>query len=302
MPDASAQPIAAGLSEKTSVKNVKQIGIGLGVGAVLLVGGFVGLQYSSGSSILSSTMEVADYPFAAPADAASITEGKRLLKARGCTTCHGELLDGKFEDMGPMGSIYSPNLTTSDYTLAEVEKVIRHGIKKDGTPAILMPSEDYWIMSDKDLGMIWAAVEAAPDITKPNEESELGFMTYMLLGMGKFKVAAHKIDHAAKRGAAPVAGATAEYGEYIANTCVGCHGQDLKGGIEQGPPGTAPSSDLTSALKGWSREDLRTALVDGKRPDGTYLDAFMPKAAFAHLTEVEIDALYAFLSGLPGNK
>ena len=276
---------------------------GLVVVALLVVaGGFIGLQYSAGASALEVVYEAPLVEVTVPTDEASLAEGQRLVVARGCTECHGADLGGKAIDMGPMGVLWGPNLTNSKQTPAEMARAIRHGVHMDGTPLVLMPSEDYWILSDRDVGMILAAVEAAPEVKRENQPQQLGAMAYVVLGLGQMPIAAAKIDHKASRSTAPAPGPTVEYGKYLANTCIGCHGKDLKGGIEQGPPGTPPSSDLTTALNGWSREDLEAALTQRKRPNGPDINEFMPATAFKSMTDTEFDALYAYLSSLPGNQ
>lgn len=282
-------------------KALKFVGLVI-VGLLVVASGFIGLQYSKGASALETVYEVALVEVAVPTDAASIAEGQRLAIARGCTECHGADLGGKSIDMGPMGTLWGPNLTTSKRTPAEMARAIRHGVHMDGTPLILMPSEDYWVLSDRDVGMILAAIQAAPEVGREDRPQQIGPMAYVILGLGQMPVAAAKIDHDAVRSDAPPPGPTVEYGEYLANTCVGCHGKDLKGGIQQGPPGTPPSSNLTTALKGWTREDFEVALTQRKRPNGPDINEFMPATAFKSMTDVEFDALYAYLSSLPGNQ
>ena len=58
-----------------------------------------------------------------------------------------------------------------------------------------------------------------------------------------------------------------------------------------GPPGLPPASNLTPAgIGNWTEADLVRALREGKRPDGSSLDEFMPWKVFRGMTDAEIHA------------
>jgi hypothetical protein len=68
-----------------------------------------------------------------------------------------------------------------------------------------------------------------------------------------------------------------------------------------------PASNLTPAgIGSWTEADLTRALRDGKRPDGSQLDEFMPWKVFRGMTDAEIRALWLYLTSVPpkafGNK
>ena len=89
------------------------------------------------------------------------------------------------------------------------------------------------------------------------------------------------------------------YGEYVGRMCAGCHGANYAGGPPLAP-GTPPVADLRpSALKGWTEADFLRALREGKRPDGSDIDPFMPWNMTSRMTDTELRALWAFLSQLP---
>src|SRR5262245_13399478 len=87
-------------------------------------------------------------------DAAAIARGKYLFESRGCMECHAQ--DGHGADVVNDGSLYihAPNITggkggvTSRYTAEDWVRTIRHGVKPDGKPARIMPSEDYNRLTD----------------------------------------------------------------------------------------------------------------------------------------------------------
>jgi len=68
--------------------------------------------------------------------AARLAHGKRLATVLGCTACHGENLQGTnvTDDDPDFGDMNAPNLTLllTAYNDAELERVIRQGVPKDG--------------------------------------------------------------------------------------------------------------------------------------------------------------------------
>lgn len=110
-----------------------------------------------------------DLPPPAAGDRAAVLRGQHLVEARyGCQHCHGDnLAGGVMLDEPAIGKILGPNLTagqgsrTAGYTMADWDRIVRHGVKPDGSPAI-MPSEDFFKMSDAELSDIVAFIRAAP--------------------------------------------------------------------------------------------------------------------------------------------
>lgn len=85
----------------------------------------------------------------------AVERGRHLVEARyGCGACHGsDFGGGVMVDNPAIGSLLGPNLTTGKgsvtpgYTAADWDRIVRHGVKRDGTPA-LMPSQDFREMTD----------------------------------------------------------------------------------------------------------------------------------------------------------
>ena len=92
-----------------------------------------------------------------------------------------------------------------------------------------------------------------------------------------------------------------EYGHYLSLICASCHGANLAGAPSPEGDGLN-SANLTpseSGIGAWSMDDFMTALRTGIRPDGTALDPEqMPWPSFASMTDVEIQALYTYLTSL----
>lgn len=96
------------------------------------------------------------YPLTLPTDAAAIAEGKRLARIRGCFDgCHGrDISGGVFWDEPWQARLVAPDLTrvAQSHSDAELERVIRHGIRQSGISTQGMPSPMFYHLSDADLG------------------------------------------------------------------------------------------------------------------------------------------------------
>jgi hypothetical protein len=68
-----------------------------------------------------------------------------------------------------------------------------------------------------------------------------------------------------------------------------------------GPPGTPQAANLTPAgpIGAWSEEDFVRAMREGRRPDGSSLDVFMPWPLLGRMTDEELRALWLYLTGVP---
>src|SRR4051812_48693774 len=93
---------------------------------------------------------------AAP-DAGRIERGRYLYDTRGCAECHG--VDGAGKTFVKDGGMFvvAPNITagangvTVRYTALDWVRTLRHGVKPNGNPVLLMPSEDYSRLSGDDM-------------------------------------------------------------------------------------------------------------------------------------------------------
>jgi len=96
------------------------------------------------------------------------------------------------------------------------------------------------------------------------------------------------------------AGVTAAHGAYVANMCIGCHGEKLSGGkIPGGPPDWPAAANLTpgegSAMGRYKDAAQFVAMMrSGKRPDGSAIRV-MPFESISKMDDVDLPALYAYL-------
>jgi mono/diheme cytochrome c family protein len=283
----------------------------IGVAALLLVA--VGAVYGLTSVRLGKDYSaVATTPIVLPADPETLEYGRRLATVRGCVGCHGaDLGGGTVIEDAMIAKLYATNLTRGEggvaerYDAARWARAIRHGVAADGRALIFMPSQDYQGMSDEDLAAIVAYIESTPDVDRTMPETKIGPLGRALFLAGQIPlVPAEIVDHEATPVRAVERGVTVEYGRYLAAGCAGCHGPGYSGGKVPGtPPDFKPATNLTpdpeTGLGQWAEADFFRALRDGKRPDGTTLDVFMPVRETSQFTDDEIRAIWLFLRSLP---
>ena len=281
-----------------------------------LAGLFVGLMatlyaaaWAKTENALAERYEIADAALQFRGDAGELARGAHLYTVLGCVECHAEGGRGKVVfDAGPVARVTAPNLTPSAvaerYSADQLAAAIRHGVGPDGRPLRFMPAGDFKDLSDADTAALVAHLQMLPgsdNAPPPFEVRPLGRVLYLL---GKLDlVPAERLDHAPRVRISPPQGPTADYGAYLAQTCTGCHGQDLAG---QRVPGTPPelpeAANLTphaTGLAGWTEADFVKVIRQGQRPDGRELHGFMPWKVYAAMTDDELRAIWLHLSALP---
>jgi len=288
---------------------LRRAGLGLGI-LVLLVLVLVAGIHVAGGRKLARTFDVRPVATAAPvADEATIARGRHLATAIGkCAACHGPDLGGNVMIDDPaLGRAVAANLTRgrgglpADWSIADWDRAIRHGVRRDGTGLVIMPSQEYTYMSDQDLAALAAYLETLAPVDRELPPTQIRLVGRALYVADKMPlVPAALIDHA-ERPAAPLPGPTAEYGRYLANIggCTGCHYPNLAGGPSL-EPGAPPAANLTPAALGdWTEADFARALRDGVRPDGVKIKEFMPVQFTKLMTDEEIRAVYLYLKTVP---
>ena len=239
-----------------------------------------------------------------------LARGKYLYESRGCVDCHGLQGAGRtFLNDGKGTHIAGPNITPAGvvarYQPVDWVRTLRHGIKPDGRPAMIMPSEDYNRFTDADLAALVAHVRSLPPVQGGGKTVvELPLPAWVMYGFDVIPDAAQRINHTLAPAQPVAAGVTAAHGAYVANMCIGCHGEHLSGGkIPGGPPDWPAAANLTpgegSAMVRYKDADQFTAMMrSGKRPDGSAIQV-MPFESLSKMDDVDLPALYAFLKTLP---
>jgi mono/diheme cytochrome c family protein len=266
-----------------------------------------------GDRKLQRHVEVAVAPVAMKSDAASIDRGRYLFASRGCAGCHGDKGQGGIVvDEGGM-FVRAPDITASPqgvaahYSDADWVRTIRHGVKPDGRPVMVMPSEEFNRLVDADVAAIVAYARQLPPASGKPAEVRLPMLVKALYAAGVVRDASEKIDHTLPPSQPVAEGVTAEHGAYVANACIGCHGKSLEGGkIPGAPPNWPPAAKLNagpgSALARYpSAEPFMAMLKTGKRPDGSEVSKVMPFDTLKELSDVDARALYLHLRALPAS-
>ncbi len=264
-----------------------------------------------GERKLARKVEVSVAPIAVGAEPERIEQGRYLFNTRGCADCHGANGGGRTViNDGPM-LVISPNITagansvTTGYRTEDWVRTVRHGVKPNGNPVMIMPSDDYNRLTDDDMAAIIAYVRQLPPAAGHAPLVQLPTMVKVLYAFGAVKDAAEKIDHTLPPSTPVAATVSIEHGAYVANTCINCHGAQFSGGKIPGAPPAWPSTANLTPGKGSvmprypTAEAFMAALRSGRRPDGSAISPVMPFSSFKEMNDTDLRALYAYLKTLP---
>jgi mono/diheme cytochrome c family protein len=292
-------------------KFFKWLGIVLGVLIgliVLVVAGF----YLNANAKLNRTYSVPDDNLTIPTDTASIARGEHIAKSL-CIGCHGDNLAGKvFMDSPAIAIVDSANLTSgkgglgTKYSDQDFVRALRHGVRKDGKSVFIMPSNEFWNMSDADLGSLVAYIKALPAVDNQPRDMKAGLMGHILLGAGILApsvLPAQVIAQDKRPDFFPAPGVTTDYGQYLVNIsgCRSCHGEHLSGGKSSEPSAIgAPNLTPGGEVKYWSDTDFMKTVRNGVTPGGHKLDPVqMPWEHYRNFSDDEIKAIYLYLQSQP---
>jgi mono/diheme cytochrome c family protein len=280
-----------------------------------LAAGAVALAVVLGERKMEREVDVRVVPVPFTKDPAAVKLGKYLYETRGCGECHGADGAGRVMLDEPGGMrVKSPNLTAGPggiagtYTEADWVRAVRHGVNPKGHSLMVMPSQDYSRLNDADFAALIAYVRSLPAASGTGAEIRLPLLVRALYGVGLIQDSSERIDHR-KPPSAPIAVApTVGHGAYVAAMCVGCHGAAFSGGRIPGtPPDWPPAANLTPGEGGLlaryaDAAQFAAMMRSGKRPDGSEVSKVMPFAALAAMTDVDLEAMYAYLKTLPAKK
>jgi mono/diheme cytochrome c family protein len=196
----------------------------------------------------------------------------------------------RIERVGPAAEITAPALAQAlpAYSDEQLVRLIRYGVKRDGTSAIGMSSYTFWTLGGEDLRNIVAFVRAQPAAPVMQRRLDLPFRARLALARGKWKVSADEVDRRIPRWGDLPRRSIFERGRYLASVvCAECHGTDFRGNLVQGGPSLAVVAAYGPAE---FQRLLRTGLAIGGRaiPDMSWM-------AQVHFDEGEISDLYGFL-------
>lgn len=282
----------------------------MGLGAVAVISAVAVLVgWKLAQHKMDRVVEIRVKPVPYMDDARALERGKYLFESRGCVECHGATGGGRmFVDDGKGLRIAGPDITAGGATLkyqpVDWVRAIRHGIKPNGRPAMIMPSEDFNRFTDADLAALVGYVRSLPPNTGSAAVLDLPLVVRVMYGLGLIQDAAQKINHSLSPAEPVPIAVNAQHGAYVANMCVGCHGDGLSGGkIPGGPPDWPAAGNLTSGegsamARYRGAEAFVTMLRTGRRPDGSKIKV-MPFESLAKINDVDAMALYEYLGTVP---
>ena len=267
------------------------VAAGLAV-VVLAVSAYVFIVSSRELTATHSVTGVA--PLAIPTGANEIEEGRRLAALAGCMHCHGETLGGQLvHDFPNLARFVAPNVSAvqKNYSDAQLDAAIRHGVKADGTGMLFMPAEMFHHMSDADAARIIAFVRTVPAVEGTKDRMEIRSLGRALIAKGDFKTGPRAIAEMAPPVNSFDAADPVSHGKYLVmNLCTECHAQSLEGiPMAKSPP-------LTVA-KSYSLEQFGRLMHDGVGLGDRTFGLMTPtsKARFSHLRADEVSAMHAYL-------
>jgi len=269
--------------------------------------------YIMGQARLNKKYDVPVTMVAIPTDAESLAEGKRIFQYRGCEACHGEDLQGLvYLDNPAIGQVVTPNLTSgvggmgNQLTDEDLIRAIKHGIRQDGTPLLFMPSTEFYFLSDADLGNVLAYIRSKPPVDNEVPPSKLSTTGFIVMNVAKTIsfLPAELIPHDQTPPPAPQPGITAEYGAYLSQSCMVCHGPTYSGGKitgfpEEWPPAPNLTSGSGSRLPNWGEEGFIQIMKTGDNHGRKINPSYMPWKSYRHMSDDELRAVYAYLMSLP---
>lgn len=227
----------------------------------------------------------------AATQATTIAHGKRLSVVLDCTGCHGADLQG--EDMADRpedGAIYSPNITLKvpTYTDARLDRLIRHGVPKDGREFWFMPVESFQFLSDKDFAALIAYLRTVKPAGRALPPFKFNGVEYKDVEQGILGNAQAQI--AKYRAHPPVdLGPKYDWGRYLVQTtCTACHNNAL-----QGWPNFTPDLDIAGT---YSKHELTRLLTTGESKTGKDVGmSHVARRNYSQLTPGEREAIVDYV-------
>ena len=137
-------------------RSILRIILGLLLSVLAFATAFAMINVALFDRSTSKVYDIALPSVVASNDPAVIARGRHLVDSLGkCRQCHGEsLASGEDVAHGPFGVSRGGNLTSGkhgiEYSDAELARLIKHGVKRDGRTVLYMPSHEtaWWPMDD----------------------------------------------------------------------------------------------------------------------------------------------------------
>lgn len=263
---------------------------GLAAVAVLAVAAI----YAISEWMLRRTYDAPLEPLPASVTAADLEEGQRMAVVVGCWAgCHGMTGEGDTLEAPGIFRATAPTLSAvlPRYSDAELVRLIRYGVKRDGRTALGMPSGTFYPLSDADLARIIAHLRRQRSSEPVPPMRHVTLLGRVALVTGEWETSVGEVDRTRPRWGALPRTTPFERGRYLASiTCTECHGLDLQGETYEGSPSLA-------VVAAYDAEQFRHLLRTGEPISGRDLGimSWTARNAFAYFTDEEIADLYSYL-------
>lgn len=289
------------------IKILKWTGYTVATLLVLIIGFYIKARWSTEERLNKKyAYEIPQFGFSS--DSSIVAEGARLAITKHCRDCHGDRMDGKvFLDDPMLAKIIAPNLTKGkgglpeDFNATDWLRALKHGLKKDSTPLMIMPSHEFALLAEDDINALIAYCEQLDRVDNVLPASTLAPLAYILADVDMIPlIPAEKIDHELPLTKNIRREVSIEFGKYVSLSCEGCHRKNMKGGAPVAP-GFPEVPDITSTgnTGRWTEQQFMTALQTGDTPEGKHLDPKdMPWVGFKNLSETEMKALFVYLRSI----
>jgi len=195
-------------------------------------------------------------------------------------------------------SISAPNLNSviPYYSDPELTRLIRFGIKRDGSSALGMISYTFYPLSEEDVRNIIAHLRRQPPQAAVPSHKMITIAARLKLAMGKWQVAADQIDPARPRWGELPRTTAFERGRYLASiTCSECHGVDFRG--NEFKDNTYDGGPSLAIIAMYGRNEFRHLMRTGEPIGGRDLGemSWVARNGFVHFKDQEIDDIRTFL-------
>lgn len=282
--------------------------IGISLGSLVVIALLAALVLFTMGSLMDSrkySTEVESVSITNSPEA--VARGKHLAESVSlCVDCHGDNLGGTvLLDDPKMAVVVASNLTNggvgANFADADYVRILRHGVRPDGTSVFIMPSNYYAQYNDADLAAIIAYIRSLQPVENDLPVRKIGVMGKVLIGLGMFPP--NMAEMIKKSGAKPsqvAPGVTKEYGEYVSYiaACRDCHGPNLAGNVPGNFAPYGPNLTPGGELARWSEAEFVNAIRTGQHPTGRTLSDDMPWKKYGQMTDEELKALWAYISSL----
>ena len=239
-----------------------------------------------------------------------------------CGNCHspkgppaaiaGKDFSGGLRFDEPPFDVTAPNITPDknsgigNWSAAEIKKSIIDGVRPNGVPlAPIMPSDFYAILTPGDADAIVAYLQSLKSVSNkvPDPIYKQAFSLHRFPGTEKPMAAADMSDKI-------------KHGFYLVSIghCLECHTPMSQGRLEldkigkggrefHGPWGTSLSRNITpsktAGIGDWTDAEIKRAITEGKRKDGSPMKPPMGYGYYARMTDSDLNDVIAYLRTLP---